>query len=136
VSLFLSRGAHPAVAVAFGIGVPFFEIALALTDSMLRRYTVPAPVSQVVSRTDRKPSAETPARAKVATPRPTPETAPDATPATPVATPETQNTAATLPAPSVATTKTELARQLGISRATLHRRLKTGELSLNGAAAD
>ena len=38
VSLFQARGASTWVAVAFGAGVPFFEVALALTDSMLRRY--------------------------------------------------------------------------------------------------
>ncbi len=43
ISLFLQRGADPWVAVAFGAGIPFFEIALALTDSMLRRYTGAAP---------------------------------------------------------------------------------------------
>lgn len=50
ISLFLQRGADPWVAVAFGAGIPFFEIALALTDSMLRRYTVAAP-SQTVQET-------------------------------------------------------------------------------------
>lgn len=142
VSLFLSRGAHPAVAVAFGIGVPFFEIALALTDSMLRRYAVSQTVAQPVAKADRKPAAETTARAKSATPKPAPETqpatSPDATPATPAApAPVAPTVAQPVAAPShtdAPVTKTELARQLGISRATLHRRMKAGELSLNGAA--
>lgn len=38
VSLFVTRGASLWVSIAFGAGVPFFEVALALTDSMLRRY--------------------------------------------------------------------------------------------------
>lgn len=42
VSLYLMRGADWGVALAFGAGLPFFEIALALTDSMLRRYGVEA----------------------------------------------------------------------------------------------
>lgn len=49
ISLFIQRGADPWVAVAFGAGLPFFEIALALTDSMLRRYTVSAPGVQVAA---------------------------------------------------------------------------------------
>lgn len=48
VSLFIDRGAQWPVAVAFGVGVPFFEVALAITDSMLRRYETPvaAPVQK------------------------------------------------------------------------------------------
>lgn len=57
VSLFLERGATIAVALAFGAGVPFFEVALALTDSMLRRYATVqvAPVQEPVATPVRKP---------------------------------------------------------------------------------
>lgn len=37
-ALFLTRGSAWPVALAFGVGVPLFEIFLALTDSMLRKY--------------------------------------------------------------------------------------------------
>lgn len=138
VSLFLSRGAHPAVAVAFGVGVPFFEIALALTDSMLRRYTVAAPVSQPVA----KPVASSAPKAAAATP-PKPKTTQPATPVapasdTPDATPEPVADAPRTVAAPVAPggNISQMAQQLGVSRSTLYRRMKAGDLSMNGAAAD
>ena len=116
VSLFVDRGAALPVALAFGVGVPFFEVALAITDSMLRRY-VPA-VSHTVLNTDETPAVhtvtntvETPAADDVRTPT---NTRPDGV------------------------NVTQLAKQLGVSRATVYRKLNSGELQphLNGATGD
>lgn len=138
VSLFLSRGAHPAVAVAFGVGVPFFEIALALTDSMLRRYTVAAPLSQSVAKPV-APVAPKPAAATAPKPKPVQPATPvapvaDAPDATPTPAADTPRTVA-LPVASGANIS-QLAQQLGVSRSTLYRRMKAGAPAMNGAAAD
>jgi len=113
VSLFLGRGAPVAVAVAFGIGVPFFEVALALTDSMLRRYVMPV----------QAPSK----KAKSVTPVPVQ----DVTPVTPA--PVQVDDAPTV-------NKSELARQYNVSRQTIDRWIKQGKLQpdmhLNGATGD
>ena len=109
VSLFQARGAQIAVALAFGLGVPFFEVALALTDSMLRRYSTPAPhtvqdtVQDTVTDTARNTVQDT-----------------------------ARNTVQDTVKPNVS----QLAKQLGVSRTTIYRRLQTGELSLNGATGD
>ena len=116
VSLFLDRGAQWPVAVAFGVGVPFFEVALAITDSMLRRYETPTP--HTVTNT-----GETPATDGV---------------------PDTVQTPAQDSVPDKPNTRvdgvnvSELARQLGVSRATVYRKLNSGELQphLNGATGD
>ncbi len=113
VSLFQARGAQLAVALAFGLGVPFFEVALALTDSMLRRYSTP-----------------------VATP--SHDTAPDTVRNT---APDTVPDSLRQPAPdtvrnTVPVNVSQLARQLGVSRSTVYRRIESGELSLNGATGD
>ena len=116
VSLFLDRGAQWPVAVAFGVGVPFFEVALAITDSMLRRYETPAPHTVTVQGTHTiatpvTNTAETPVQDSV---------------------PDKPNTRAD------GVNVSELARQLGVSRATVYRKLNSGELQphLNGATGD
>lgn len=123
VSLFLDRGAHAAVALAFGLGVPFFEVALALTDSMLRRYATPVPDTVPVTVQNTVPVTV----ANTVTP-PVPVTVPDSA----------QNTVTQQPSRNTQHTVnvTELARQLGVSRTTVYRRLNNGELSLNGATGD
>jgi len=60
VSLFLDRGAALPVSLAFGVGVPFFEVALAVTDSMLRRYAHAHPAAEPALQRTRRP-AQTPA---------------------------------------------------------------------------
>ena len=116
VSLFIDRGAQWPVAVAFGVGVPFFEVALAITDSMLRRYETPAPHTVTVQGTHTiatpvTNTAETPVQDSV---------------------PDKPNTRAD------GVNVSELARQLGVSRATVYRKLNSGELQphLNGATGD
>lgn len=123
VSLFLDRGAHMAVALAFGLGVPFFEVALALTDSMLRRYATPVPDSVPVTVQNTVPDTVTPP-VPVTVQNTAPDSAPDTV--TQHATRTAQHTV----------NVTELARQLGVSRTTVYRRLNNGELSLNGATGD
>lgn len=123
VSLFVSRGADMWVALAFGVGVPFFEVALALTDSMLRRYVAPATV-KVVQNTTVKPkrtaTVTEPAQVDTSTvDAVTPETV------TPI---QVDTPAKRKPNAGV----TELARQLGVSRTTVYRRIQAGELQLNG----
>lgn len=76
VSLFLERGAGWPVALAFGAGVPFFEIALALTDSMLRRYVEPqshAAAAQLAPQVTTQAHAETTASATQAPPQLAPQ---------------------------------------------------------------
>ena len=116
VSLFLDRGAQWPVAVAFGVGVPFFEVALAITDSMLRRYETTAPHTVTVhgAHTVATPvtnTVETPVQDSV---QDKPNTRADGV------------------------NVSELARQLGVSRATVYRKLNSGELQphLNGATGD
>ena len=113
VSLFQARGAQLAVALAFGLGVPFFEVALALTDSMLRRYSTPV---------------ATPSHNTVA------DTAPDTVPDTLRHT--VADTVRTTPRNTVPVNVSQLAKQLGVSRSTVYRRIESGELSLNGATGD
>ena len=121
VSLFQARGAQLAVALAFGLGVPFFEVALALTDSMLRRYSTPVAT----------PSHDT-ARNTV------PDTVSDAMRTTVAHTvPDTmQQPVADTVRTTVPVNVSQLAKQLGVSRSTVYRRLQNGELSLNGATGD
>ena len=121
VSLFQARGAQLAVALAFGLGVPFFEVALALTDSMLRRYSTPVAT----------PSHDT-ARNTV------PDTVSDAMRTTVAHTvPDTmQHPVADTVRTTVPVNVSQLAKQLGVSRSTVYRRLQNGELSLNGATGD
>ena len=116
VSLFLDRGAQWPVAVAFGVGVPFFEVALAITDSMLRRYETPAPHTVTVQGTH---TVATPVTNTVETP--VQDSVPDK--------PNTRADGVNV---------SELARQLGVSRATVYRKLNSGELQphLNGATGD
>lgn len=116
VSLFLGRGAPVAVALAFGIGVPFFEVALALTDSMLRRYSTPVPIT--VTHT-----VETPTMYTVS------DT---------VETPSADGVRAATNSRADGVNVTQLAKQLGVSRATVYRKLNSGELQphLNGATGD
>lgn len=131
VSLFLDRGAHMAVAFAFGVGVPFFEVALALTDSMLRRYATPVPntVPVTVQNTAQNTVANTvPDTITPPVPVTVQNTVPDSAPDT-VTQHATRNTQQPV-------NITELARQLGVSRTTVYRRLNNGELSLNGATGD
>ena len=116
VSLFIDRGAQWPVAVAFGVGVPFFEVALAITDSMLRRYETTAPHTVTVhgAHTVATPvtnTVETPVQDSV---QDKPHTRADGV------------------------NVSELARQLGVSRATVYRKLNSGELQphLNGATGD
>ena len=56
VSLFLERGAALPVSLAFGVGVPFFEVALAVTDSMLRRYAHAHPAAEFAPQRTRRPA--------------------------------------------------------------------------------
>jgi len=56
VSLFLERGASLSVSLAFGAGVPFFEVALAVTDSMLRRYAHAHPAAEPAPQRTRRPA--------------------------------------------------------------------------------
>lgn len=56
VSLFLDRGAALPVSLAFGVGVPFFEVALAVTDSMLRRYAHAHPAAEPAPQRTRRPA--------------------------------------------------------------------------------
>ena len=116
VSLFLDRGAQWPVAVAFGVGVPFFEVALAITDSMLRRYETTAPHTVTVQGTH---TVATPVTNTVETP--VQDSVPDK--------PNTRADGVNV---------SELARQLGVSRATVYRKLNSGELQphLNGATGD
>ena len=116
VSLFIDRGAQWPVAVAFGVGVPFFEVALAITDSMLRRYETPAPHTVTVQGTH---TVATPVTNTVETP--VQDSVPDK--------PNTRADGVNV---------SELARQLGVSRATVYRKLNSGELQphLNGATGD
>ena len=116
VSLFIDRGAQWPVAVAFGVGVPFFEVALAITDSMLRRYETPAPHTVTVQGTH---TVATPVTNTVETP--VQDSVPDK--------PHTRADGVNV---------SELARQLGVSRATVYRKLNSGELQphLNGATGD
>ena len=116
VSLFLDRGAQWPVAVAFGVGVPFFEVALAITDSMLRRYETPAPHTVTVQGTH---TIATPVTNTVETP--VQDSVQDK--------PNTRADGVNV---------SELARQLGVSRATVYRKLNSGELQphLNGATGD
>ena len=121
VSLFQARGAQLAVALAFGLGVPFFEVALALTDSMLRRYSTPvATPSHATARNTVPDTVSDAMRTTVA------HTVPD-TMQHPVA--DTVRT-------TVPVNVSQLAKQLGVSRSTVYRRLQNGELSLNGATGD
>ena len=121
VSLFQARGAQLAVALAFGLGVPFFEVALALTDSMLRRYSTPvATPSHATARNTVPDTVSDAMRTTVA------HTVPD-TMQQPVA--DTVRT-------TVPVNVSQLAKQLGVSRSTVYRRLQNGELSLNGATGD
>ena len=115
-SLFIDRGAQWPVAVAFGVGVPFFEVALAITDSMLRRYETPAPHTVTVQGTH---TVATPVTNTVETP--VQDSVPDK--------PHTRADGVNV---------SELARQLGVSRATVYRKLNSGELQphLNGATGD
>ena len=121
VSLFQARGAQLAVALAFGLGVPFFEVALALTDSMLRRYSTPVAT----------PSHDT---ARNTAPDTVPNTAPDTVPDTLRHT--VADTVRNSPRPTVPVNVSQLAKQLGVSRSTVYRRIESGELSLNGATGD
>ena len=116
VSLFIDRGAQWPVAVAFGVGVPFFEVALAITDSMLRRYETPAPHTVTVQGTH---TVATPITNTIETP--VQDSVPDK--------PNTRADGVNV---------SELARQLGVSRATVYRKLNSGELQphLNGATGD
>ena len=116
VSLFLDRGAQWPVAVAFGVGVPFFEVALAITDSMLRRYETTAPHTVTVQGTH---TVATPVTNTVETP--VQDSVQDK--------PHTRADGVNV---------SELARQLGVSRATVYRKLNSGELQphLNGATGD
>jgi hypothetical protein len=104
VSLFLSRGANAGVALAFGVGVPFFEVALALTDSMLRRYVAPATVKQLA-----------PVTVDAVTVQPTPQPAPKHAQVAPAT--DTVN-------------KSELARKFQVSRPTINTWLESGKLRL------
>ena len=124
VSLFLERGAQWPVAVAFGVCVPFFEVALAITDSMLRRYETAVPHTVADTRTntvtvqaaDSVPNAvETPVQ----------DTVPDSG----------QGKVNTR---TDGVNVTQLAKQLGVSRTTVYRKLNSGELQphLNGATGD
>jgi len=122
-SLFLDRGAQLAVALAFGLGVPFFEVALALTDSMLRRYATPVPDSVPDTVQNTVPDTVTPP-VPVTVQNTVPDSAPDTVTQQP-----SRNTQHTV-------NVTELARQLGVSRTTVYRRLQAGDLSLNGATGD
>jgi len=56
ISLFLERGAALPVSLAFGVGVPFFEVALAVTDSMLRRYAHAHPAAEFAPQRTRRPA--------------------------------------------------------------------------------
>lgn len=120
VSLFIDRGAQAAVAVAFGVGVPFFEVALAITDSMLRRYESHAPATVLNT-------GETPTTDGVQNTNETPEqnTVPDSGQGKPNTRTDGVNV-------------TQLAKQLGVSRTTVYRKLNSGELQphLNGATGD
>lgn len=121
VSLFQARGAQLAVALAFGLGVPFFEVALALTDSMLRRYSTPvATLSHATARNTVADTVSDAMRNTVA------HTVPDTT----------QHTVADTVRNTVPVSVSQLAKQLGVSRSTVYRRIQTGELSLNGATGD
>lgn len=121
VSLFQSRGAQMAVALAFGLGVPFFEVALALTDSMLRRYSTPVATPSHDSARNTAPDTVSDAmRTTVA------HTVPDTM----------QHTIADTVRTTVPVNVSQLAKQLGVSRSTVYRRLQNGELSLNGATGD
>src|SRR5690606_41649167 len=106
-----------AACLAFGLVVPSFEVALALTDSMLRRYSAPVAT----------PSHDT-ARTTVADG--VRNTAPDTVPDT------LRHTVADTVRTTVPVNVTQLAKQLGVSRSTVYRRLQNGELSLNGATGD
>ena len=120
VSLFLDRGAHLAVALAFGLGVPFFEVALALTDSMLRRYATP--VANTVSNTVSDTARNTVSGTVSGTARNTVS--------------NTVSNTARNTQHATGVNVSQLAKQLGVSRSTVYRRLSTGELSLNGAQGD
>lgn len=121
VSLFLSRGANAGVALAFGVGVPFFEVALALTDSMLRRYVAPATVKVTQNTTVKaKRTVAEPVQVDVT---PAPEPVQAAPPPVQVDSVQEAKRKANV---------TALARQLGVSRTTVYRRIQAGELQLNG----
>ena len=131
VSLFQSRGAQLAVALAFGVGVPFFEVALALTDSMLRRYALPvsqpvAPAATPARTPARKPSQPVAAPVAPAAPHATPETPEDTRPDSDT------DSARDISRMSVS----QLAQHLNVSRSTIYRRIQNGELTLNGATGD
>jgi hypothetical protein len=112
VSLFAERGATWLVAVAFGVGVPFFEVALAITDSMLRRYVTPATVAQVA-----------PVTVQADTVQPTPQPA--------QVTPETDTVPEVKLTPATDTpNKSQLARQFQVSRTTIGTWLDTGKLRM------
>lgn len=116
VSLFLSRGANAGVALAFGVGVPFFEVALALTDSMLRRYVAPATVKQLA-----------PVTVDAVTVQPTPQPAPKHAQVAPA----TGTVPEPKPTPATDTVnKSELARKFQVSRPTINTWLESGKLRL------
>ncbi len=121
VSLFQSRGAQMAVALAFGLGVPFFEVALALTDSMLRRYSTPVATPSHDSARNTAPDTVSDAMRNTVA-----HTVPDTM----------QHTIADTVRTTVPVNVSQLAKQLGVSRSTVYRRIQTGELSLNGATGD
>lgn len=136
VSLFVERGAAFGVALAFGAGVPFFEVALAWTDSMLRRYAVATPAIAPVAApvavlaTPRRVAKVEP----VATPAPEPVAAPPVAPEPTVAmpaAPEPDKRAIAQEMLQQGKPKTEIARTLQVNPSTVHRWLA----QTNGAAA-
>ena len=112
VSLFVTRGATLWVSIAFGAGVPFFEVALALTDSMLRRY-----VNHTQNAVEPAKKAQP---VKVPQTPVTPHSAPPAPPVT-VAVPAPPKVAPVTVAMEnwQALTVTELAERLDVSRQTV-----------------
>ena len=130
VSLFLERGAALGVAVAFGAGVPFFEIALALTDSMLRRYATVqvAPVQEAVATPVRKPR---PVQVEPVAMEPAP-VAPTIAPTIATELPEQPDKKTrALQMLQEGLPKAHVARELDVNPSTVHR----WAASLNGSAA-